>query len=126
MSKNQVATLDNENQEVVNALSENEALKILDDFAAKDEITVPLVIDGKTLHTGIVFNVPLERYNKFLNDSQNSKQSMTAGAKNFLVDVVSEEHKAFLLKALRVKGMLNFFMEQVTSKAQPRFGETLD
>ncbi|PMT73888.1 hypothetical protein C1S86_24350 [Vibrio parahaemolyticus] len=108
------------------AIDENEALKILEGFAAKNEIIVPFVVNGQMLHEGIKFNVPLERYNKFLNDSQSGKQSMTATAKNFLIDIVDKEHKAFLIKSLQVKGVLNYFMERVTSEAQPNFGETLD
>lgn len=118
--------MSNKNQTESKALPENEALKILDAFANKNEITVPLVMNGQMLHEGIKFDVPLEHYNKFLNDSQSGKQSVTAIAKNFLVDIVCDEHKDFLVKALRVKGVLNFFMDKVTSQAQPNFGETLD
>ncbi|TOG38058.1 hypothetical protein CGJ02_26100, partial [Vibrio parahaemolyticus] len=42
---------------------------------------------------------------------------MTATAKNFLIDIVDKEHKAFLIKSLQVKGVLNYFMERVTSEA---------
>lgn len=108
------------------AIPESEALNILKELQGTTEILIPLIINGKVLHEGIKFEVNLTQYNSFLNESQSGKISMTASAKNFLMNIVSEEHASFLSEALKVKGVLNNMMMKINNKVEPSFGDSLD
>ncbi|NAX21280.1 putative phage tail assembly chaperone [Vibrio sp. V39_P1S14PM300] len=108
------------------ALPENEALSLLKSLQGSTDVVVPLVINGKKLHSGIQFSISLNEYNAFLNASQSGKISPTAAAKNYLMGVVCKEHHDFLAEALKVKGVLNQMMIAVTDKVEPDFGQSLD
>lgn len=116
----------NKDKATSEVMPESEALNLLKSMQGSTKILTPLIIDGTTLHAGIEFDVSLNDYNTFLNESQSGKTSMTGSAKNFLMRVVSAEHADFLKEALKVKGVLNNIMAKVVEQVEPNFGESLD
>lgn len=107
-------------------MPESDALNLLKSMQGSTKILAPLVINGTTLHAGIEFDVSLNDYNTFLNESQSGKTSMTGSAKNFLMRVVIDKDSDFLKEALKVKGVLNNLMARVVEQVEPNFGESLD
>ncbi len=102
------------------------AMDILKSMQGTKEVKVPLILGGKKLHDGIAFNVGVLEYNHFLNESQNQKVSMTNAASNFLKRCVSDDDKDILNEAIKVPGLLDFFMGAIIPKVQPDVAESLD
>lgn len=102
------------------------ALELLKSMQGTKQITVPLILNEKVLHEGIVFDVGIFEYNHFLNESQNQKISVTNAAANFLKRCVSDDDKDILNEAIKVPGLLDFFMGVIIPKVQPEIAESLD
>lgn len=106
--------------------NDNSAIDLLRSLQGDKTIIVPLVINGQKVHSGITFKVGTFEYNNFLNASQSPKTTMTAAASTFLKQTVVEDDLDVLNEALKVAGMLDFFMGEVVSKVAPEIGATLD
>lgn len=106
--------------------SETSAIDLLKSLQGDKTIVVPLVVNSQRIHDGVTFKVGVFEYNHFLNASQNPKTTMTAAASTFLKQTVTDEHKDILNEAIKVPGMLDFFMGEVVSKVAPDIGATLD
>ena len=108
------------------ALKENEALEFLKSMQGAIEVNVPLVIKDKLVHPGITFNVALQDYNNFINDSASSKSTPTAAAKNLLMRCVSEQDKQLVGEALKVPGIIDEILLKVIERVKPNISTTLD
>jgi len=111
------------------AITDNQtpsAIDILKSMQGTKTITVPLILNGQKVHDGLVFNVGVLEYNNFLNESQNQKISMTASAANFLKRSVAKDDATVLAEAIKVPGLLDFFMGAIVPKVQPDIAESLD
>ena len=126
--ENEVALIE-ENQainETDAALSDNDAVAFLKSLQGVKTATVPLVVEGRCVHKGIRFHVSLSDYNKFINDSQNKQASVTAVAKDFLVNTVDQKDKAILVEALKVPGLMDYVLGQVMPQVTPDVKAILD
>lgn len=111
---------------LIEQTSKTSAIDLLKSLQGDKTIVVPLVINGQRIHDGVTFKVGVFEYNNFLNASQNPKTTMTASASTFLKQTVLDEHKDILNEAIKVPGMLDFFMGEVVAKVAPDIGATLD
>ncbi len=116
----------NEMGDIVELLSENEAIAFLKTLQGAKTVTVPLVVNGCQVHKGICFNVSLTDYNNFINAQQGAKASLTSSAKEFLTRTVQKEHSTILLEALKIPGVIDFVMGEVIPQVAPEVKSTLD
>lgn len=123
--ENEVAIIENE-KKAATVLPENDAIAFLKTLQGVKTATVPLIIEGHQVHTGICFNVSLTDYNNFMNATQSNKGSLTSAAKEFLTRTVTKEHSAVLVEALKIPGVMDFIMGEVIPQVAPDVKATLD
>ena len=102
------------------------ALELLKSMQGDKTVLVPLIVGQKMLHEGIGFRVGVLEYNNFLNMSQSPKSTMTAAAATFLKQTVVDDDKEILAEALKVPGLLDYFIGAVMEEVAPELGEALD
>lgn len=123
--KTEVAELSNQT-EVVKVEPIKDAIGFLQSYQGIKKVAVPLIVEGTLVHEGIEFEVSLTDYNTFINLTQGQKASVTSAATTLLSRTVKPDHKTLFQEAIKVPGLLEFFMSNVMPQVGPEVKSALD
>lgn len=115
-----------EKTEVVKVEPVKDAIGFLQSYQGIKKVAVPLIVEGTLVHEGIEFEVSLTDYNTFINLTQGQKASVTSAATTLLSRTVKPDHKTLFQEAIKVPGLLEFFMSNVMPQVGPEVKSALD
>jgi hypothetical protein len=106
---------------------ETTTLDFIKSLQGKKTIIVPISLNGVLVHKGMKIDVSATDYNKYINNTQTGKTSITVVSKEFLMNTVTpESDRQLLAEILKVTGTLDHIFPKVIDGATPNMEVTLD